>query len=225
MDNTIRILFKARNHVLLSKREEMNFTQLEMAKYCGVSMGLYGAVERLDYEYFEATEKNLRKIAETLEIDFEKLFPRWAPLVGKAINSTQNYLLLDDDFVETRMLSNEFGNSPRLLKESFYGDLEQVMGEVLTERETWILKNYYGLNGIKPMKMGEMAERFGMERTRVNQIRNKALMKLRHCTPSKLLRTYLNESFKELESDKIEHEIIESTENKPEREEFEKDSN
>ena len=200
MDNTIRIIFKARNNILLSKREEMGYTQLEMAKYCDVSVSAYGAAERLDYEHFEATEKNLIKISETLEIEFDKLFPRWASMVGKTINSPNNYLLLDDEYAKQKLLPmDEFGGSPKLLQESFVCDLQTIMNEQLTERESKIVKHYFGVCGFEPLTLEEIGNKYNLTRERVRQIKERSLRRMRWGTNKDLLKSYMNSHFEQSE--------------------------
>ncbi len=60
----------------------------------------------------------------------------------------------------------------------------------LTERESDIIRLFFGI-GYMEMTLEEIAERFGLTRERVRQIKEKAIRRLHHTSRSKLLKTYL----------------------------------
>lgn len=196
MDDIVRIILKARNNILLSKREELGFSQAEMAKYCDVDFNTYCEAERLNYRYHGIVkEKKFRKIAEVLEIDFDKLFPQWASFVGEIINSPKVYLLLDDEYAQQKILPmNEFGGSQRLLKESFANDLEESMKR-LTKRQAEVIKHYFGVCNFEQMSIDKIAAKYKLSSERVRQIKEKALRRLRYDSVKEILEPYLNESF------------------------------
>jgi RNA polymerase primary sigma factor len=61
----------------------------------------------------------------------------------------------------------------------------------LTNREARILKLYYGLDGEKPHTLEEIGRTFKVTRERVRQIKERALVKLRHGSRSRILHQYL----------------------------------
>ena len=61
----------------------------------------------------------------------------------------------------------------------------------LSVREREVLELYYGLNGVHPLTLDEIGERFALTRERVRQIKEKAIRRLRHTSRSKALKPYL----------------------------------
>jgi len=59
---------------------------------------------------------------------------------------------------------------------------EEIQGtlDTLEEREAEIVRLYYGIEGRAPMTLDEIAQRYGLTRERVRQIRERALSRLRH---------------------------------------------
>jgi RNA polymerase primary sigma factor len=77
-----------------------------------------------------------------------------------------------------------------LLDESLKNEIKNILG-CLTRRESRILTLYYGLNGEKARTLEEVGMEFKLTRERIRQIKEKALMKLRHSSRSKVLVQYL----------------------------------
>ena len=63
----------------------------------------------------------------------------------------------------------------------------------LTEGEARVLKMYYGLKGHEPMTLEEIGAYVGRTRERVRQIKEKALLKLRHPARSDSLKEYYSD--------------------------------
>ena len=51
----------------------------------------------------------------------------------------------------------------------------------------------YGIGGESELNLTEIAEKFGLTRERVRQIRDKAIRRLRHESRSEILRPYLGQ--------------------------------
>ena len=60
----------------------------------------------------------------------------------------------------------------------------------LKEREAKILRLYYGLDGQDPMTLEDIGSLLGITRERVRQIKEKALVRLRHASRARFLETY-----------------------------------
>ena len=193
MNNTIRIKFQARNNILISKREKFGFSQVQMAKFCDVTLDSYGCAERLNYN--RVTKESLKKISDAVGIDIETLFPDWSGFAGEILNSPKLYLLLDDEFAQNKILQvDEFGGSKKLLKESFYSDLERAM-ERLTSMEKNVIKYYFGLLECEKSSLLEIGKKYNLSMERVRQIKEKALRRLRFDNKKKILGEYLNATF------------------------------
>lgn len=85
-------------------------------------------------------------------------------------------------------------NTPdlKLMEESLRIDIFEGL-EVLSPRESDIIKAFYGLGDNKPMTLEEIAETYDMSKERVRQIKEKSLRRMR-----RLLKQNLLNSFKEI---------------------------
>ena len=68
--------------------------------------------------------------------------------------------------------------------------IEDSLGS-LKDRESKILRLYFGIDGAEPMTLEEIGSLFGITRERVRQIKEKALSRLRHVSRSKSLESFL----------------------------------
>ncbi len=192
MESTVRIVFKAKNNLLLKKREGMGFNQAQMAHYCGVTLNAYGRAERLDYE--GAGKDNLLKIADTVEMDTDKLFPAWSAMFGEAFNRSKPHLNLDDAAAQN-LLPEWFYNGgipDKLVEEGLGFELADKM-KLLPSKKRKILSMYYGLSGSKELTTDEIACKLGLTRTRVSILRTQGIANLRSLafTRKDKLREYL----------------------------------
>ncbi|MCI5057948.1 MAG: RNA polymerase sigma factor RpoD/SigA [Flavobacteriales bacterium] len=103
-----------------------------------------------------------------------------APLIDGEENSLLN------------VLENNNSDSPMigLMRDSLCRDIERVLVS-LKHREAEVIRLSFGLNGEPPMTLEEIANRLGLTRERIRQIREKALRILRKKANSKLLKHYL----------------------------------
>jgi len=65
--------------------------------------------------------------------------------------------------------------------------------ETLSPREAQILKMYFGLNGDDPMTLEQIGNQFSLTKERVRQIRDKALLALKHPSRMRRIKVYLGE--------------------------------
>ena len=63
----------------------------------------------------------------------------------------------------------------------------------LTERERAILKLYFGLGDSEPMTLEEIGKKMRLTRERIRQIKEKAILRLRHSSRSKYLKGYVED--------------------------------
>ena len=69
------------------------------------------------------------------------------------------------------------------------GQIEDALSG-LVKREAEIIRLYFGLKGEEPMTLDQIGARFRLTRERVRQIKEKALLRLRHPSRSERLRAY-----------------------------------
>ena len=66
--------------------------------------------------------------------------------------------------------------------------------ETLSPREAQILKMYFGINGVERMTLEQIGNQFSLTKERVRQIRDKALLALKHPSRMRRIKVYLGES-------------------------------
>src|SRR5687768_9427557 len=129
-------------------------------------------------------------IAEGLDITEEE--------VAKTMLISQVHLSLDAPMTpgeDDRLLDYLPGNTNRTPDEqTFEKALSEAIEESLSnlkERESKILRLYFGLDGEDPMTPENIGTLLGITRERVRQIKEKALLKLRHNSRRRALESFL----------------------------------
>lgn len=138
---------------------------------------------------FERTPSN-EEISELLETTAEN--------VGDLFTYSQKQISVDAPLIEgeenslLNVLENENSSSPAdgLMRDSLCRDIDRILVS-LKSREAEVVRLSFGLNGEPPMTLEEIANRLGLTRERIRQIREKALRILRKKSNSKLLKHYL----------------------------------
>ena len=96
-----------------------------------------------------------------------------------------------DDSTLLEVISDE--NTPQadrgMIDKSLATEIERML-DTLDEREKTIVEMCFGINN-REMTLEEISEKFGLSRESVRQIREKALLKLRHSNKKSLLQEYL----------------------------------
>lgn len=86
----------------------------------------------------------------------------------------------DDSFSLLDMMISEDGLSPdlKLMEESVREEVAMGLS-ALSPREASILEGFFGLNGLMPLTLEELAQKYSLTRERTRQIRDRALGRLR----------------------------------------------
>ncbi|MFA6541376.1 MAG: sigma-70 family RNA polymerase sigma factor, partial [Bacteroidota bacterium] len=77
-----------------------------------------------------------------------------------------------------------------LMEESLKEEVKRALA-TLSERESEVIRLYFGLQKEHSLTLEEIGEKFNLTRERVRQIKEKAIRRLRHASRSKNLRSYL----------------------------------
>ena len=118
--------------------------------------------------------------------------------VAEALKIFRRHVSVDAPFSESDesslldIIQNDQQPSPdnSLMSESLKKDIESAL-TTLSERESEVLKLYFGFTKDHSYTLEEIGDKFNLTRERVRQIKEKAIRRLRHESRSKNLRTYL----------------------------------
>ena len=137
-------------------------------------------------------EPTVEEIATDLEISQEE--------VERTLAISQSHLSLDAPMTpgeDNRLfdyLPDEYSPGPE--DEAYQHALKNTIEEALAtlkEREAKILSLYFGLDDQEPMTLEEIGSLLGITRERVRQIKEKALLRLRHASRARFLETFIDE--------------------------------
>ena len=135
-------------------------------------------------------EPTVQELAEDLELSKEE--------VEKTLAISQSHLSLDAPMTpgeDNRLLDylpDQYSPGPE--DEAYEHALKDTIEEALAtlkERESKILRLYFGLDDQEPMTLEEIGSLLGITRERVRQIKEKALLRLRHASRARFLETYM----------------------------------
>ena len=148
------------------------------------------ALSQLEQEY--ERRPSPEEIAEQLDMDVQD--------VTYAMQIAGRHISMDAPFAHSEdsnnslldVMPNEDQPAPdqTLMKESLKAEIERSLS-TLTEREAEVIRLYFGLGKEHSLTLEEIGEKLNLTRERVRQIKEKALIRLRHSSRSKNLKAYL----------------------------------
>jgi RNA polymerase primary sigma factor len=132
-------------------------------------------------------EPSAEELADVLEIPTEE--------VETTLGVAARHVSMDAPFVEgeDNSLLDVLENAGTPGTDQFMEYNESLSREIdrslstLTERQSDVIKLYFGIGVEHPMSLEDIGEKFGLTRERVRQIKDKAINKLRSASRSKLL--------------------------------------
>ncbi|HET9984813.1 MAG TPA: sigma-70 family RNA polymerase sigma factor [Longimicrobiales bacterium] len=136
-------------------------------------------------------EPTVEEIAGELDISHEE--------VERTLAISQSHLSLDaplspgEDNRLLDYLADQFSAGPddETYDRALSITIDEALG-TLKEREAKVLRLYFGLEGSDPMTLEEIGSLLGITRERVRQIKEKALVRLRHASRARFLETFLS---------------------------------
>jgi RNA polymerase primary sigma factor len=136
-------------------------------------------------------EPTVEEIADELDLSHEE--------VQRTLAISQTHLSLDAPLTpgeDNRLLdylADQFSSGPddETYERALSSTIEEALG-TLKEREAKVLRLYFGLeDGKDPMTLEEIGSLLGITRERVRQIKEKALVRLRHASRARFLETFV----------------------------------
>ena len=134
-------------------------------------------------------EPTVEELADELDISEDE--------VRRTLSLSQTHLSLDAPLTpgeDNRLLDylpDQFAPGPddETYDRALMDTVEEALG-TLKEREAKILRLYFGLDSQEPMTLEEIGSILGITRERVRQIKEKALLRLRHASRARFLETF-----------------------------------
>lgn len=191
----LRVIAKIKNDVLYNYRKENNFTQLEIAILLGIGLGTYQAYENfMDYPKKESI---INEIETLFLLSFDDVFPRKFRKIidsklGRTFEKTYKLNELPEWSKPIELLPSPEGQYiEKEMKEQMKDRLKESL-KTLTEREAKVLTKLFGLPDGNEHSLDEVGQIFNVTRSRIAQIRDKALRKLRHPSRGRKLRSFVD---------------------------------
>jgi RNA polymerase primary sigma factor len=176
-----------RQSILQAMSEQSRMVRLPLNKIGEISKinKVYASLEQIYQRPPSAVE-----IARELDMS--------AAQVKLAMKNSGKHLSMDAPFEKGEssnlyhIIQSKDATSPdaKMMKDSLSSDLDRAL-ESLPNRESEIIRLYYGIGERSPKSLGEIADRFDITKERVRQIREKAIRILRKRSNNAVLKAYL----------------------------------
>lgn len=167
----------------------------EQSRMVRIPLNKIGEISKIKKVY-STLEQSYQRPPSTVEI--AKELDMSGSQVKIAMTNSSKHLSMDAPFAEGEssnlydVISSQDTNSPdsNMMIDSLRMDINQALN-TLPNRESEIIKLYYGIGGSHPKSLSEIGELFDITRERVRQIREKAVRLLRKKSNNEILKAYL----------------------------------
>jgi RNA polymerase primary sigma factor len=176
-----------RQHIMVALVEQTRIVRLPLNRHSHINK-IKRTINVLEQKF--EREPTIFEITQALEFD--------PNVVIEAIQNAGRYISMDAPLLQDEegnmydVLLNENASSPdkELLTDSLRKEIERVIN-TLTQREANIIRLYFGLNGKHVHTLREISEKYNLTKERVRQIKDKAIIRLKHTSKNRVLKTYL----------------------------------
>ena len=186
--------FKFISYAVWWIRQSILHALAEQSRIVRLPLNQVGSLNKLNKAFAKFEQEYERtptpeELAEMLELPKEKITDTLR-VSGRHVSVDAPFADGEDNSLLDVLVNNDSPVADRqLIKESLCTEIERALS-TLTERERDIIRYFFGL-GCPEMTLEEIADRFGLTRERVRQIKEKAIRRLRHTSRSKILKSYL----------------------------------
>jgi RNA polymerase primary sigma factor len=179
-----------RQAMLQALAEQSRIVRLPLNR-AGTLYRIGKAARQLDQELGRAPE--VSEIAEKLKLPHDE--------VRDTMQIANSHLSLDASFSNDQeenslvdYLADDNLESPdeQTYVNALSDDMQKAL-DTLTDRERAILSLYFGIEGEEPLTLEEIGKRMNLTRERIRQIKEKAILRLRHNSRSKYLKGYVQD--------------------------------
>lgn len=176
-----------RQSILQSLAEQARIVRLPLNKIGSINK-INKAFNKLEQEF--QREPTIEEVANLMESKPE--------IIEDALNYSNGHVSMDAPLRDEEVgnmydvMMNDESPEPdeMLINGSLRKEIERSLS-TLGNRESDILRHYFGLNGKQPQTLEEIGDEFGLTRERVRQIKEKAIKKLKNQYRNRLLKAYL----------------------------------
>ena len=176
-------------------RQAILQTLAEQSRIVRVPLNRAGALHRIGRRSSTLFQElgrppTAREIASDLEVSEEEVARTLA--IGQSHLSLDAPIAAGDDNRLLDYLPDQYAPGPE--DEAYERALRQTIEDTMStlkEREAKILRLYFGLDDQEPMTLEEIGALLGVTRERVRQIKEKALLRLRHASRARFLETFV----------------------------------
>ncbi|HEX8020370.1 RNA polymerase sigma factor RpoD/SigA [Mucilaginibacter sp. cycad4] len=176
-----------RQSILSAIAEQSRIVRLPLNQIGSLSK-IHKAASKLEQEY--ERQPTPEELADNLEISVDK--------IADSMNNAGRQISMDAPFIQGEentlldvLASSDAATDTEVMADSLSQEIKRSLG-ILAERDREVLMLFFGLGGHAPHSLEEIGEKFDLTRERVRQLKDKALMRLRHNSKSNLLQSYLN---------------------------------
>ena len=177
-----------RQSILQALAEQSRVVRLPLNRVGAINK-IGKAFRNLEQEF--EREPSVLEIAEVLEItpamvsDNLKISGRHVSIDAPFKQGEDNKLL---DVIQN---NHQLPPDNNLMKESLRKEVDRALS-TLTNREAEVVRLYFGFKQDHPLTLEEIGEQLSLTRERIRQIKEKAILRLRHVSRSGALRKYLD---------------------------------
>lgn len=175
-----------RQSIMQALAENSRIVRVPLNKI-GMATKISNEFARLEQEF--QREPTAEEIALKLDMEPQDV-KRILEIIGRHV-SLDGPISDDEDVTMSDVLASP--DSPMPDRDLMYNSLKIEIERTLTtlsRREADVIRYYYGIN-TNPLTLEEIADKLGLTRERVRQIKEKAIRRLKHSARCKNLRSYL----------------------------------
>lgn len=187
--------FKFISYAVWWIRQSILQAMSQQSRMVRLPLNKIGEISKIKKVY-SALEQTYQRPPSAIEI--AKELDMSAAQVKLAMKNSGKHLSMDAPFEEGEssnlynVIKSKDATSPdaEMIKDSLRTDINQAL-KALPDRESEIIRLYYGIGERTPKSLSEIGDLFDITRERVRQIREKAIRVLRNRSNNKVLQAYL----------------------------------
>ena len=176
-----------RQSILSAVAEQSRIVRLPLNQIGSLSK-IHKAASKLEQEF--ERQPTPEELAEDLEISVDKISDSLSN-AGRKISMDAPFIQGEENTLLDVLQSTDAATDTELMMDSLSQEIKRSLG-ILAERDREVIILFFGLGGYAAHSLEEIGEKFNLTRERVRQLKDKALMRLRHNSKSNLLQSYLN---------------------------------